>query len=101
MEGRFVKSYFGSFGYIPSLSKLVRPFGKCDATKAPQAYLGPCPYLAKVWGGVRSGPTPFRFENVWLKADSFQDLLKIWWQGMSVQGSLSFILTKKLKKIKW
>ena len=28
------------------------------------------------YGGARRGPTLFRFENMWLKADGFQDLLK-------------------------
>ena len=70
--------------------------------KLPRPTSDHAPILLKYGGGgVRSGSTPFRFENVWLKADSFQDLLKIWWQGMLVQGSLSFILTKNLKKIKW
>ena len=26
-------------------------------------------------GGLRRGPSPFRFENMWLKADGFMDLL--------------------------
>ena len=27
-------------------------------------------------GGVRIGPTPFHFENMWLKEEGFKDLLK-------------------------
>ena len=27
-------------------------------------------------GGVRRGPTPFHFENMWLKEEGFKDLLK-------------------------
>ena len=30
-------------------------------------------------GGVRRGPVPFRFANVWLKEEGFKDLLKGWW----------------------
>ena len=30
-------------------------------------------------GGIRSGPTPFWFENMWLKAEGFKELLKSWW----------------------
>ena len=30
-------------------------------------------------GGVRKGPTPFRFENMWLKVEGFLDLMKGWW----------------------
>ena len=29
-------------------------------------------------GGVRRGPVPFRFENMWLKEEGFKDLLKGW-----------------------
>ena len=51
-------------------------------------------------GGIRSGPSPFRFENMWLKTEGFKDLLKGWWQGLSVRGSASFILAEKLKGLK-
>ena len=27
-------------------------------------------------GGVRRGPIPFRFENMWLKEEGFKELLK-------------------------
>ena len=30
-------------------------------------------------GGLRRGPTPFRFENMWLKVDDFNGLLREWW----------------------
>ena len=30
-------------------------------------------------GGMRRGPTLFRFENMWLKADDFKGLLRRWW----------------------
>ena len=51
-------------------------------------------------GGVRSGPLPFRFENMWLKEEGFKDLLKDWWQGLNFKGSSSFILAAKLKALK-
>ena len=51
-------------------------------------------------GEMRRGPTPFRFENMWLKAEGLQDLMEGWWQGMSFRGSTGFILSKKLKEIK-
>ena len=51
-------------------------------------------------GRVRRGPTPFRFENTWLKEERFKDLLKGWWQGLSFSGSFSFILAEKLKALK-
>ncbi|KAL6331818.1 hypothetical protein AAG906_020162 [Vitis piasezkii] len=51
-------------------------------------------------GGVRRGPVPFRFENMWLKEEGFKDLLKGWWQSLSFNGSFSFILAEKLKALK-
>ena len=30
-------------------------------------------------GGLRRGPSPFRFENMWLKVEGFKDLLRGWW----------------------
>ncbi|RVW31016.1 LINE-1 retrotransposable element ORF2 protein [Vitis vinifera] len=39
-------------------------------------------------GGIRRGPTPFRFENMWLKVDDFNGLLRGWWQGIEVFGRL-------------
>ncbi|RVW79220.1 hypothetical protein CK203_045229 [Vitis vinifera] len=51
-------------------------------------------------GGVRRGPVPFHFENMWLKEEGFKDLLKGWWQSLSFNGSFSFILAEKLKALK-
>ncbi|RVW17209.1 putative mitochondrial protein [Vitis vinifera] len=51
-------------------------------------------------GGLRRGPSPFRFENMWLKVDGFKDLLREWWQGTVVRGKASFRLASKLKVLK-
>ena len=51
-------------------------------------------------GGITPGPSPFRFENMWMKAEGFKDLLKGWWQGLSLKGSASFIQAEKLKGLK-
>ncbi|RVX16087.1 LINE-1 reverse transcriptase-like [Vitis vinifera] len=51
-------------------------------------------------GGKRRGPSPFRFENMWLKVEGFKDLMRSWWQGMSVSGRASYKLATKLKAIK-
>ena len=49
---------------------------------------------------MRRGPSPFRFENMWLKVEEFKDLLKAWWEGENFNGSTSFILAEKLKVVK-
>ena len=51
-------------------------------------------------GGLRRGPSPFRFENMWLKVDGFKDLLRGWWQGSGGRGRANFRLATKLKVIK-
>ena len=51
-------------------------------------------------GGIKSSPSPFRFETMWLKSEGFKDLLKGWWQGLSFKGSASFVLAEKLKGLK-
>ena len=49
---------------------------------------------------MRRGPTPFRFENMWLKEEGFKDVLRKWWEGIRVSGSASYILSEKLKALK-
>ena len=51
-------------------------------------------------GGIRRGPTSFRFENMWLKAEGFKELVRSWWQGIDVRGSASYKLATKMKEIK-
>ena len=51
-------------------------------------------------GGLRRGPSPFKFENMWLKAEGFKDLIGGWWQGIVVRGSPSYRLAVKLKGLK-
>ena len=51
-------------------------------------------------GGIRSGPSPFCFESMWLKFEGYKDLLKGWWQGISVKGYVSYIMAEKLKGLK-
>ena len=51
-------------------------------------------------GDLRSGPSSFRFEIMWLKVEGFKDLLQSWWSGFSFNCSYSYILTKKLKALK-
>ena len=49
---------------------------------------------------IKSGPSPFRFENMWLKFEGFKDLLRDWWQSLHFSGSFSFVLALKLKALK-
>ena len=58
-----------------------------------------CPVMLDC-DGIRSGPSPFRFENMWLKYAGFKDTLRDWWQSLHFSGSYSFILASKLKALK-
>ena len=46
-------------------------------------------------GGVKKGKTPFCFENMWLLADGFKELVRKWWIKYPVVGSSSHYLAKK------
>jgi hypothetical protein len=43
---------------------------------------------------------PFKFENMWLKADGFMGLVKQLWDSYSFHGTPSFVLACKLKALK-
>ncbi|RVW57757.1 hypothetical protein CK203_113918 [Vitis vinifera] len=51
-------------------------------------------------GGMSRGPSPFRFENMWLKVEGFKELLREWWQGGERVGRASFRLADKMKVMK-
>ena len=50
-------------------------------------------------GELERGPLPFRFENMWQKADGFKDLVSEWWQSTEVSGVGSYILMEKIKAL--
>ncbi|RVX03347.1 Transposon TX1 uncharacterized 149 kDa protein [Vitis vinifera] len=51
-------------------------------------------------GGLKRGPSPFKFENMWLEERGFMDQLKRWWGSLSFTGSFSFVLDAKLRALK-
>jgi hypothetical protein len=51
-------------------------------------------------GGIHWGSRPFKFENMWLKAEGFVDRVHLWWVSYRFQGSPSFIFSQKLKALK-
>jgi hypothetical protein len=46
------------------------------------------------------GANTFKFENMWLKAEGFVELVKQWWDSYQYSGTLCFVLAKKLKHLK-
>ncbi|RVW98823.1 LINE-1 reverse transcriptase-like [Vitis vinifera] len=51
-------------------------------------------------GGLRRGPSPFRFENMWLKVEGFLNLIRNWWKEIEVRGTASYRLAAKMKELK-
>jgi hypothetical protein len=51
-------------------------------------------------GQFQQGKRPFRFENMWLKAEGFVDQVRQWWGSYQFHGSPSHVLAKKLKALK-
>lgn len=49
---------------------------------------------------VKWGPSPIRFENVWLKHKSFKSSFLSWWNNTNVQGWEGYKFMRKLKDIK-
>ena len=51
-------------------------------------------------GSFQRGRMPFRFENIWLKDESFVERVRSWWESYNVLGAPSFVLANKLKLLK-
>ena len=51
-------------------------------------------------GGLKRGPSPFRFENMWLEEEGFKDKMKTWWGSLKFTGTSSYILDAKLRALK-
>ena len=49
---------------------------------------------------MRSDKSPFRFENMWLKVNVFNDLVSSWWMGYSIRGTYNYVLVMKIKALK-
>lgn len=46
------------------------------------------------------GPPPFRFEIMWLKEKSFDEVIYKWWNKVSVDGGMGFQLAQNLTFLK-
>ena len=75
-------------------------FSNVIQTVLPRPISDHFPIALKGGRGMVRGPSPFRFENMWLKEEGFKLLIKEWWQGLSFRGSYSFILAQNMKALK-
>jgi exonuclease III len=74
-------------------------FPKISQKRLPRVLSDHFPVLLDC-GFFQGGAKPFRFENMWLKADGFVEKVKGWWESYQVQGTPSFIFAYKLKALK-
>ena len=51
-------------------------------------------------GGLKRGPSPFRFENMWLEEKGIKDKMKTWWESLKFTGTSNYILDAKLRSFK-
>lgn len=42
----------------------------------------------------------FKFENMWLQAEGFEEQVKRWWGSYIYEGTPSFVFARKLKALK-
>jgi len=47
------------------------------------------------------GKVPFKFENMWLRAEGFSNLIKKWWEKEEVQGFASYVLRRNSRLLRW
>jgi hypothetical protein len=51
-------------------------------------------------GSIPRGRWPFRFENIWLKAEGCLKRVRNWWGSYQFSGNASFVLANKMKALK-
>ena len=69
-------------------------FGKVTQRILPRPISDHSPILLE--GGTwLNGPSPFRFENMWLK-----ELIRDWWQSFEFRGTHIYVLMEKIKALK-
>jgi len=56
--------------------------------------------LLLVCGVGRRGRGSFKFENMWLQAEGFEEQVKRWWGSYMYEGTPSFVFASKLKALK-
>ena len=75
-------------------------FGGANQSLLPRPLSDHHPILLEGGRCTVKGPSPFRFENMWLKEEGLKTLVEEWWRSYEVRGTGSFVLTKKLKALK-
>ena len=73
------------------------PFGGSRQSILPRPTSDNFPILLEGGRSLSKGPSPFRFENMWIKGVGFKDLIRVWWQSFELRGTSSYVMMKSLK----
>ena len=68
-------------------------FGDDNKSLLPRPLLDHHPILLEGGRCTIKGPSPFRFENMWLQKEGLKTLVEEWWRSYEVRGTGSFVLT--------
>jgi hypothetical protein len=66
-------------------------FPVASQKRLPRLYSDHFPILLNC-AHISARSRPFKFKNMWLKADAFMGLVKQWWDSYSFHGTPSFML---------
>ena len=75
-------------------------FESVDQRIMPKPLLDYFPILLIAGDSLVRRPMPFRFENMWLKAGDFSNLVDGLWKSFEVRRTSSFMVAEKLKALK-
>ncbi|RVW36396.1 putative ribonuclease H protein [Vitis vinifera] len=94
-----ITSAMRRFAQIPGVPNWIDQYSRAIQRRLPRPISDHFPILLE-GGGLRRGPYPFKFENMWLKAEGFKELIEGWWQGIVVRGRPSYRLAAKMRGLK-
>ena len=75
-------------------------FGFVSQGILPKPFSNHSPILLEGGFSPIRGPSPFLFENMWLKSEDFHNLIDGWWKSFIFKGTNSFVLMEMLKALK-
>ena len=72
-------------------------FGGVRQSILPRPTSNHFPILLEGSRSLSKGPSPFRFENMWIKEEGFKDIIRDWWQSFMFRGQAAIFYWKSFK----